>query len=101
MDNWIKHPTISQGQLVDLIPLHRSQFDELLSLSRDKRIWEFLPTDCSDSEKFLTAYNEALSEREKGNHYPFVIFHKATNKLIGSTRLFDIHPNDKKLEIGW
>jgi RimJ/RimL family protein N-acetyltransferase len=41
------------------------------------------------------------SQREKGNHYPFVIYHKETGRIIGSTRWFDIHPEDKKLEIGW
>ena len=49
----------------------------------------------------MKAYNGALEEREKGNHYPFVIYHKQTNKLIGSTRFFEIFPRDKKLEIGW
>ncbi|HAO28918.1 MAG TPA: N-acetyltransferase, partial [Chryseobacterium indologenes] len=32
---------------------------------------------------------------------PFVIRHKETRKLIGSTRFFEIYPSDKKLEIGW
>src|SRR5205085_2094257 len=54
-----------------------------------------------NTEKFLTAYKNVLIEREKGNHYPFVIVHKHSGKLIGSTRLFEIHPKDKNLEIGW
>ncbi|XJR87561.1 GNAT family N-acetyltransferase [Elizabethkingia anophelis] len=41
------------------------------------------------------------SERTSGNQYPFVIIHKDTNKIIGSTRFFEIYPADKKLEIGW
>ena len=101
MDNWIKHPTILRGQLVDLIPLDKSHFDELLLVAKDKRIWEFLPKDNSETESFLAEYNNALMERERGNHYPFVILHKQTGKLIGSTRLFDIHPQYRNLEIGW
>jgi len=50
---------------------------------------------------FDKIYNTALEEREKGNHYPFVIQHKQTQKLIGSTRFLDIQPKDKKLEIGF
>jgi RimJ/RimL family protein N-acetyltransferase len=42
-----------------------------------------------------------LIEREKGTQYPFVVIHKQENKIIGSTRLLDIHPAHKKLEIGW
>ena len=101
MDNWIKHPTILRGQLVDLLPLDKSDFHELSSLARDKRIWEFQAPECYDTEVFIKTYTEALLERGKGNHYPFIIFHKQEKKLIGSTRLFDIHPQHRKLEIGW
>ena len=101
MNNWIKHPTILKGQLIDLIPMDESHFDELLILSQDKRIWEFYPVDGSNTEKLLIAYKNALIEKEKGNHYPFVIFHKETGKLIGSTRLFEINQKNKNIEIGW
>ncbi len=101
MKPWIPITTTLKGQFVELIPLKKEHFSELSALAQDKRIWEFLPTDCSDAEKFKRAYEEALYEREKGNHFPFVIFHKQTKKLMGSTRLMDIHPKDRKLEIGW
>ena len=101
MENWIKHPVILKGELVELIPLEKLHFAELYELAKDKRIWEFLPTNCSNEQSFMKAYNDAIQEREKGNHYPFVILDKETNKLIGSTRLFDIHEKDKKLELGW
>jgi RimJ/RimL family protein N-acetyltransferase len=98
---WIIHPTILNGQTVDLIPLEKEHFEELYLAASDKKLWELIPTDCSILEKFTAAYTTALTEREKGNHYPFIIYHKQTQKIIGSTRLFDIFPNDKKLEIGW
>ncbi|HTB05643.1 MAG TPA: GNAT family protein, partial [Bacteroidia bacterium] len=60
-----------------------------------------IPVNGSTREAFNALYNTALEEREKGNHYPFVIHHKQTGKLIGSTRLFEIYPKDKKIEIGW
>jgi RimJ/RimL family protein N-acetyltransferase len=98
---WITHPTILQGQTVDLLPLEKEHFEELYLAASDKKLWELIPTDCSIQENFTAAYTTALTEREKGNHYPFIIYHKQTQKIIGSTRLFDIFPNDKKLEIGW
>jgi RimJ/RimL family protein N-acetyltransferase len=100
-ENWIKHPTILKGQLVDLIPLEKEQFDELRVAAANKELWQFIPTDGSIPEAFDKLYNTALDEREKGNHYPFVIQHKQTKKLIGSTRFLDIQPKDKKLEIGF
>ena len=99
--NWIQHPTILKGTTVDLIPLQKEHFDELFLAASDKDIWKLVPIDCSDRQKFDTAYNFALEERERGRQYPFTIYHKATKRIIGSTRFFEIHPKDKKLEIGW
>ena len=42
-----------------------------------------------------------MADREKGTNYPFVVQHKETGKLIGSTRLMDIVQVHKKLEIGF
>ncbi|MEO6902513.1 MAG: GNAT family N-acetyltransferase [Bacteroidia bacterium] len=99
--NWIKHPMILRGQEIRLIPLEKDHLEELYLAASDRELWQLVPTDCSDKKKFETAYNFALTEREKGNQYPFVIFHNQTKKIIGSTRLFDIYPTDKKIEIGW
>ncbi|SFF05979.1 Protein N-acetyltransferase, RimJ/RimL family [Chitinophaga sp. CF118] len=98
---WIKHPTILKGQTVDLLPLEKIHFEELYLAAVDKKLWELIPIDCSEPEKFSAAYTKALTEREKGNHYPFIIYHKQTEEIIGSTRFFEIFPDDKKLEIGW
>jgi RimJ/RimL family protein N-acetyltransferase len=98
---WITHPTILHGESVDLIPLEKQHFGELYVAASDKKLWEFIPLNCSVKDTFEMAYNIALEEREKGNQYPFVIYHKQTKELIGSTRFLDIVSADKKLEIGW
>ncbi len=100
-DPWIKHPTTLTGENVALIPLEKTHFEELAGLARDQRIWEFYAVDGTDPAKLKNAYATALTEREQGNQYPFVIFHKPANKLIGSTRYLDIQPAHRKLEIGW
>ena len=99
--NWIEHPTVLNGTTVDLIPLEKEHFIELFRAASDKDLWKLIPTDCSNREKFDIAYNFALDERQKGSQYPFVIYYKPAKKIIGSTRLFEIFPKDKKLEIGW
>ncbi len=98
---WIKHPTTLKGNIVELIPLERDHFDALYEAAKDPVIWQFHPYDCSVRDKFDEVYSMALDEREKRNHYTFIILHKATQKIIGSTRLFDLFPRDKKLEIGF
>lgn len=100
-EKWIKPPIILTGESVELIPLEKEHFDELFAAASDPKLWEFVPINCSKRENFDAAYSTALTEKEKGNHYPFVIQHKQSQKIIGSTRFFDIFPADKKLEIGW
>lgn len=100
-EKWISHPTILESTSIELIPLEKEHFEELYSAAADKDLWTLIPTDGSDKNLFYQNYEFALSEREQGNQYPFVIRHKETQKLIGSTRFFEIFPSDKKLEIGW
>ena len=97
---WVVHPTVLKGQKVDLLPLEEKHFDDLFAAASDKRIWEFYTGDWSAKEKFIKVYTATLALREKGQEYPFVIFHKPAKKIIGSTRLLDIVPYDKRLEIG-
>jgi RimJ/RimL family protein N-acetyltransferase len=99
--NWIKSNTILNGELVELIPLEEKHFSELDILAREKRIWEFTSKTIFSSEKCFQVLNHALVEKERGTEFPFVILHKYENKLIGSTRLMNIEPEHKKLEIGW
>lgn len=100
-NSWITHPLTLNGDKVCLIPLEREQFEELYEAASDKSLWEFIPSDCSIKENFDKHYNLALQFREEGSHYPFVIIHKPSGKIIGSTRFLDINLDDKKLEIGW
>jgi RimJ/RimL family protein N-acetyltransferase len=100
MNNWIPPDTILKGETVELIPLEKKHYPELEQLSKEKRIWEFYIFDGTDSSKFLPTLDSALAEKEKGNHFPFVVFHKEQKKLIGSTRFMEIVPVHKKLEIG-
>ena len=100
MISWISYPTNLMGETVDLLSLEKKHFAELETLAKDKRIWEFYTYDGSDPDIFLDIFTSAIIEREKGNQFPFVIFHKRENKIIGSTRFLDIQPKHKKLEIG-
>jgi RimJ/RimL family protein N-acetyltransferase len=98
---WLTHPMKLTGQTIDLLSLEKEHLDSLYELAKDKRIWEYFPFDGSDRNRFNLHYTGVLSEREKGNHYPFIIFNKQTNQIIGSTSLYDIHLKDRNLEIGW
>jgi N-acetyltransferase len=98
--SWLKYPLTLTGQYIDLISLDQKHFLELEALAKDKRIWEFYAYDGSSPSVLRTTLESGLADREKGSQFPFVIFHKKDNRIIGSTRLMDIQPKHKKLEIG-
>ena len=97
---WINHPITLSGHLVELRPLEENHFGELFKAASDKRIWEFYTGDWSVHKRFIQIYYGALDQREKGNEYPFVVYYKPSQSIIGSTRLLDIVPYDRRLEIG-
>ncbi len=101
MTHPIPHPTILKGGLLELIPLQNEHFVELEALAKDARIWEFYSVNGANSNTILKALQNGLDERERGTQYPFVIYHKKHQKIIGSTRFIDIQPQHNKLEIGW
>lgn len=101
MKNWINHPLNIDGDIINLTSLEEEHIIELEKLSKDKRIWEYYTMDGTNSEKLISAFYEAIIERGNGTQYPFVIFHKLENRIIGSTRFLDIQEKHLKLEIGW
>ena len=100
MTTWIAPSTKLSGQIIDLVPLEQMHYKQLEATAKPKQIWEFYPYDGSDPIKFKEFFNAALVEKEKGNQVPFVIYLKSEGTIIGSTRLVDIQPKHKKLEIG-
>ena len=101
MNNWITHPMNIDGEIINLTSLDEEHIIELEKLAKDKRIWEHYTMDGTNSENFISAFSEAIMERENGTQFPIVIFHKLENRIIGSTRLLDIQEKHLKLEIGW
>lgn len=99
--NWINHPVSLEGNKVKLIPLENAHFEELIAISRNKNIWEFLTVDGSDENTITTELKSALLKRMDGTEYPFTIIDKESGKIIGSTRYIDLYPQYRKLEIGW
>ena len=95
MTNWLNYPITLTGETVDLISLNEEHFAALADLAKEKSIWEFYPTNGSDPNTFQNILNASIIERENGNQFPFVIFHKQENKIVGSTRFLDIQEKHK------
>jgi RimJ/RimL family protein N-acetyltransferase len=99
-NNWINHPILLKGDEIELLPLEKEHLEDLFLAAANKEIWELTSVNYSVKEIFYPNFHNAMNDREKGIVYPFVIVHKHSNKIIGTTRFLEIFPNDKKLEIG-
>ncbi len=90
-----------RGDYVRLVPLERTHLPALQSIAADQRIWEHYLYDCSQPDVFHREMENAFVQRELGHHFPFVIKQRDTDDIVGSTRLLDIQPAHRKVEIGW
>lgn len=99
--SWLKTPIILEGKKVRLEPLASEHFPALLEIGKQKDIWTHLSIDGSDSALLEQELKSALLRKMSGEEYPFVIIDSINNKVIGSTRFYNIYPEHKKLEIGW
>jgi RimJ/RimL family protein N-acetyltransferase len=100
MTHWIPYPTTLHGETVELLSLDKTHYSALTELARDKRIWEYYTFDGTHSDRLSEILDSTIADREKGSQFPFVIYHKREGKIVGNTRLMEIQPQHKKLEIG-
>jgi RimJ/RimL family protein N-acetyltransferase len=99
--NWIPHPVFLTGRYVRLEPLDNRHFPALLEIGAQPVIWTHLPFDGASRDKLLIELQSAILKRTIGEQYPFTTIEQATNRVIGCTRLFDLYPRHRRLEIGW
>ncbi len=96
----MEHPVILKGKNIELRPLEPASLDALFAVAQDPEIWRLTSVDYSVHENFYPNFNAALKGRAAGSAYPFLICLAGGAQIIGTTRLLDIVPQDRKLEIG-
>ena len=101
MHPWISYPLTLTGNKAILIALEQAHIPPLVALAQDKRIWQYYSVDGGNAAKLTASLEAAYAERAQGLQAPFAIIDAQTGKLAGSTRLYAMQPEHKKLEIGW
>ena len=92
--------TTLQGQRILLRPLQYSDADALLHAAADGELWNLTVTVVPSPSTVDSYLKKALDGRDAGTVMPFVIVHKDTGEVLGSTRFWKIDPLNRKLEIG-
>jgi RimJ/RimL family protein N-acetyltransferase len=89
-------PTL-QGDLIELRPLTRQDFDALFAAASDPLIWEQHPeNDRYKREVFRTYFDGAIDSKGA-----FAIIERKSGRIIGSSRYWNFDPVEREVEIGW
>jgi RimJ/RimL family protein N-acetyltransferase len=88
---------VLKGELLELRPLQRADFDELFAVASDPLIWEQHPVkDRCEPEGFRKFFQEAM---DSGG--ALLAIDTATGRVIGSSRFHGYDEDRSEVEIGW
>jgi N-acetyltransferase len=94
-------PVLLTGQFVRLEPLTEDHTAGLAAVGMDESIWEFMPYGAMNNEDDIQRWvRTILDRRAEGTDLPFVVIHKASGRVAGTTRYMEIRPEHNGLEIG-
>lgn len=88
------------GQWLQLEPFDASHQQELYDAAQDEKIWTYNGSKAF-GEKFYRWFDKALTGFEKKQQLPFVVRRLADNKILGSTRFYDIDAEHHRMTIGY
>ncbi|WP_239616773.1 GNAT family N-acetyltransferase [Cohnella mopanensis] len=94
------HFTGLEGERVRLIPLERSHAIPLFNCSRDPEIWSSYPVKIKSLEDMNKFIDKALDGLERKEQFPFAVFDKLHNEIVGSTRFLRISEEHNNMNIG-
>lgn len=85
------------NELVQIVPLKESDFDELFFIASDELLWEQHPEKNRYKKEVFQDFFDAAIASESA----FKIIDVKTGKTIGSTRFYDFNENEKSVAIGY
>jgi RimJ/RimL family protein N-acetyltransferase len=88
---------ILRGELLELRPLTRSDFDALFAAASDPLIWEQHPErDRYRREVFQQYFDSAIESKGA-----LAIVERKSGRIIGSSRYCNLNRTEREVEIGW
>lgn len=90
-------PEHLQDNLVKLLPLQVNDFDELYAVASDPEVWTQHPS----SDRYKLEVFKSFFESAILSNSAFKIIDLSTNKIIGSTRFYDLDAEQKSTAIGY
>ena len=96
---WIR-PVQVDGEHVRLEPLERGHAEALGQAARDGELWRLWVTAVPRPEEAEAYVEEALGRQGRGDGQAFVVRHRASGKIVGTTRYLNEDGINRRVEIG-
>ncbi len=94
-------PITLEGTAVSLIPFELDHLNALAEVAKEELVWRHLSTSLATIEQVRAFGEHAIRERDADNAVPFTVVERASGRLVGCTRYFDIRREHRNLEIGY
>jgi RimJ/RimL family protein N-acetyltransferase len=94
--NFELQPTL-RGETVLLRPLRPDDYDALYEAAKDPLIWEQHP----DSDRYKPEVFREYFQSGIDSGGAFAIIDLASGRIIGSSRYWNLKPQESEVEIGW
>ncbi len=93
---------VLENSCVLLRPLQPDDCDNLRYFSlNEPEIWTYSLQKAAGEENLKKYIEFAISARQNGVEYPFIVYDKRQNKYAGSTRFYDIQLQHQTLQLGY
>ena len=102
MINITQEEIILEDERVLLRPLVATDIEHLLPFALNEAdLWKYSLISPAGAEGMKNYISATLQNKAAGNEYPFIVFDKQTNSYAGSTRFYDIQPNNLTAQLGY
>jgi RimJ/RimL family protein N-acetyltransferase len=93
---------ILEDERVLLRPLQEDDAEFLLPYAlNEPDTWTYSQVSASGMQGMEDYIKSALNARATGKEYPFIVYDKQSKTYAGSTRFYDIQPNNQMLQLGY
>ncbi len=86
---------------MELRPLEPADADALVSAAADGELWDLWYTEVPDRSTIDAYVERALRARDVLGEMPFVVIHRESGAIVGSTRYCNVDAANRRLEIGY
>jgi len=93
---------ILEDDRVLLRPLLENDLGNLLPYAlNEPDTWKYSGINAKGEQGMRNYIATALNNKTAGKEYPFIVFDKRTDEYAGSTRFYDIQPDNSTLQLGY